>query len=47
MALPDRLEASHDQFAATRRRLFDALLAEALTPGKDVMQVEARIAAHG
>jgi type I restriction enzyme S subunit len=32
MALCDRLEASLDQTAATRRRLLDALLAEALEP---------------
>lgn len=32
MALCDRLEASLDQTAATRRRLLDALLAEALAP---------------
>jgi type I restriction enzyme S subunit len=32
MALCDRLEASLDHTAATRRRLLDALLAEALAP---------------
>jgi type I restriction enzyme S subunit len=32
MALCDRLEASLTATAATRRRLLDALLAEALTP---------------
>lgn len=32
MALCNRLEASLDQTAATRRRLLDALLAEALAP---------------
>lgn len=35
MALCDRLEASLDQTAATRRRLLDALLAEALAPVGD------------
>jgi type I restriction enzyme S subunit len=35
MALCDRLEASLDAAAATRRRLLDALLAEALAPGKE------------
>jgi len=35
MALCDRLEASLDQTAATRRRLLDALLAEALAPAED------------
>jgi type I restriction enzyme, S subunit len=35
MALCDRLEASLTATAATRRRLFDALLAEALTPAED------------
>ncbi|MBX3497677.1 MAG: restriction endonuclease subunit S [Parvibaculum sp.] len=34
MGLCDRLEASLDQTAATRRRLLDALLAEALTPAE-------------
>ena len=47
MALPDRLEAGLDQSAAIRRRLLNALLAEALAPGEDVMQAEARVAAHG
>jgi type I restriction enzyme, S subunit len=32
MALCDRLEASLDATAATRRRLLDALLAEVLAP---------------
>jgi type I restriction enzyme S subunit len=32
MALFDRLEASLDTAAATRRRLLDSLLAEALVP---------------
>ena len=32
MALCDRLEASLDAAAATRRRLLDALLADALAP---------------
>jgi type I restriction enzyme S subunit len=32
MGLCDRLEASLDETAATRRRLLDALLAEALSP---------------
>ena len=36
MALCDRLEASLDETAATRRRLLDALLAKALAP-VDVM----------
>ncbi|MBM3202778.1 hypothetical protein FJZ55_02550, partial [Candidatus Woesearchaeota archaeon] len=40
MALCDRLEASLDQTAATRRRLLDALLAEALAPA-EVQKVEA------
>ena len=35
MALCDRLEASLAATAATRRRLLDALLAEALAPGKE------------
>jgi type I restriction enzyme S subunit len=35
MALCDRLEANLDHTAATRRRLLDALLAEALAPGKE------------
>jgi type I restriction enzyme S subunit len=35
MVLCDRLEASLDHAAATRRRLLDALLAEALAPGKE------------
>ena len=47
MALCDRLEASLDQSAATRRHLLDALLEEALAPGEDVMAAEARVAAHG
>ena len=47
MALSDRLEASLDQSAATRHRLLDAPLAEALAPGEDVMAAEARVAAHG
>jgi type I restriction enzyme S subunit len=34
MALCDRLEASLDAVATTRRRLLDALLAEALAPVK-------------
>ena len=47
MALCDRLEASLDATAATRRRLLDALLAEALALGEDVMPAEARVTAHG
>jgi type I restriction enzyme S subunit len=35
MALFDRLEASLTATAATRRRLLDALLAEALAPPED------------
>jgi type I restriction enzyme S subunit len=35
MALCDRLEASLAASAATRRRLLDALLAEALTPDEE------------
>jgi type I restriction enzyme S subunit len=35
MALCDRLEASLTATAATRRRLLDALLAEALAPAED------------
>jgi type I restriction enzyme S subunit len=34
MALCDRLEASLDAAAATRRRLFDGLLVEALAPAE-------------
>jgi type I restriction enzyme S subunit len=34
MALCDRLEASLDAAAVTRRRLLDALLAEALAPAE-------------
>ena len=40
MALCDRLEASLTAAAATRRRLLDALLAEALTP-TDERELEA------
>ena len=40
MALCDRLEASLTATAATRRRLLDALLAEALAPA-DVGELEA------
>ncbi|MFZ4071981.1 MAG: restriction endonuclease subunit S, partial [Caulobacterales bacterium] len=40
MALCDRLEASLTATAATRRRLLDALLAEALAP-VDVAEMEA------
>ena len=36
MALCDRLEASLDANAATRRRLLDAHLAETPAPGEDV-----------
>jgi type I restriction enzyme S subunit len=35
LALCDRLESSLDLAAATRRRLLDALLAEALAPADD------------
>ena len=35
MALCDRLEGSLAASAATRRRLLDALLAEALAPAED------------
>ena len=35
MALSDRLEASLAATAATRRRLLDALLADALAPDAD------------
>jgi type I restriction enzyme, S subunit len=35
MTLCDRLEASLNATAATRRRLLDALLAEALAPAED------------
>ncbi len=38
MALPDRLEASLDQSAATRRRLLDALLHEALDPVAEILE---------
>ena len=41
------LEANLGQSAAIRRRLLDALLAEALAPGEDVMPADARVAAHG
>ena len=41
MALCDRLEASLAATAATRRRLLDALLAEALAPTKDREMVAA------
>ena len=47
MALCDRLETNLDQSDATRRRLLDALLAEALAPSEDVMPAEARVTAHG
>ena len=40
MALCDRLEASLTATAATRRRLLDALLAEALAPA-DARELEA------
>lgn len=40
MALCDQLEASLTDTAATRRRLLDALLAEALEPA-EVQEVEA------
>jgi type I restriction enzyme S subunit len=40
MALCDRLEASLTATAATRRRLLDALLAEALAP-EDQRELEA------
>jgi type I restriction enzyme, S subunit len=45
MALCDRLEASLDTAADTRRRLLEALLAEALAPS--VPQEAVRMAAHG
>ena len=38
MALCDRLEASLDQSAATRRRLLDALLHEALEPAAGALE---------
>ncbi len=41
MALCDRLEASLTATAATRRRLADALLAEALAPAADILQAAA------
>jgi type I restriction enzyme S subunit len=48
MALCDQLEASLAGGDATRRRLLDALLAEALAPGENAMPVEAaRVAARG
>jgi type I restriction enzyme M protein len=48
MALCDQLETSLATGDDTRRRLLDALLAEALAPGEDVMPAEAaRVAAHG
>ncbi|MGP0061765.1 MAG: restriction endonuclease subunit S [Beijerinckiaceae bacterium] len=48
MALCDRLEASLTDTDDTRRRLLDALLAEALAQGNDAATVEAaRLAAHG
>ncbi len=48
MALCDRLQASLAAGDDTRRRLLDALLAEALTPTEAAMPAEApRVAAHG
>jgi type I restriction enzyme S subunit len=48
MALCDRLEASLTDTASTRRRLLDALLAEALAPGEFLVpQKPERVAAHG
>jgi type I restriction enzyme S subunit len=48
MALCDRLEESLDAATTTRRRLLDALLQEALPPGKGrVPQQSERVAAHG
>ena len=41
MALCDRLEASLTTGDATRRRLLDALLVEALTPTADITQAAA------
>ena len=41
MVFCDRLEASLDETAATRRRLLDALLAEALAPVDQVEMVAA------
>jgi type I restriction enzyme, S subunit len=48
MALCDRLEASLTTSGATRHRLLDALLYEALTPGNDAVPAQAaRVAMHG
>ncbi len=47
MALCDRPEVSLTASNATRHRLLDALLAEALVPSGDIMPAEARVAAHG
>jgi type I restriction enzyme S subunit len=48
MALCDRLEASLATIGDTRRRLLDALLAEALAPGGVLVpQKPERVAAHG
>lgn len=48
LGLCDRLEAEITAGRDTARRLLDALLAEALAPGEDVMLAGAtRVAAHG
>jgi type I restriction enzyme, S subunit len=48
MALCDKLETSLVSGDDTRRRLLDAVLAEALAPAHDAMPAEtARVAAHG
>jgi type I restriction enzyme R subunit len=48
MALCDRLEGSLNTGNDVRRKLLNALLAEALTPGDEVTPMEmARVAAHG
>ena len=48
MTLCDRLETSLATGDKTRRRLLDALLAEALAPGDDVVPGEReRVAAYG
>jgi type I restriction enzyme S subunit len=47
MALCDRLEASLTASEDNRRRLLDALLAEALAPAENVTREPKRVAAHG
>lgn len=48
MPICERLEKSLTDSDDTRRRLLDALLAEALVPGDDAVVAEAaKVAAHG